>query len=358
MFWVFINNEPKESVVKVYTLDSTDMFQLTHYTQGGRVLVVTFGMKGSGLSRRGFGTDFVLSLGYDHIFVSQKKGSQFQGLSWQRFESALGDVAEKYDEVYAYGSSLAGYCAIYYGGCIDANIVAISPRNSAHPLVREEQFFDLDYIHEEINDVPLSKGRPPLIMYDPFHDVDAVFAEKLVLPAYPDSNVVKIPHAGHQVGPVLTSLGKLKCILVDYFEKGVVPRLDIPKEENFVYLQKCAFEHIYSGDYNSGEEFLLRSYSIDPGRTLASIDEFQRVAGYKFNFPDPVHSEKFYEKLAKIAAGDEPSAVLRDLALLCEKAGDIGSAKLFMEKAKNLNPEGPMIKKKLNLYRSILYAVR
>jgi len=65
-------------------LGKHDNYEITLHTcsaKQGSKLIITFGGQPSDLASSGFGTDFVLSMGFDTIHVAQKFGTQYQGLS-------------------------------------------------------------------------------------------------------------------------------------------------------------------------------------------------------------------------------------------------------------------------------------
>lgn len=90
-------------------------FQITLHTASSSKLIITFGGMPTGKSASGFGTGFCIKYGYDNLYVSQKKGTQYQGLSAHEFSALVAPIVEKYTEHYCYGASLGGYCALYYG---------------------------------------------------------------------------------------------------------------------------------------------------------------------------------------------------------------------------------------------------
>lgn len=74
------------------TLAKHDDYEITLHTceaKQSSKLILTFGGQPSGLASSGFGTGFVLSMGYDTIHVAQKLGTQYQGLPVECFHAAV-----------------------------------------------------------------------------------------------------------------------------------------------------------------------------------------------------------------------------------------------------------------------------
>lgn len=124
-------------------------------------LDITFGGQPSKLTASGFGTGWCLGKGWDTIYVAQRAETQYQDLPLEAFVGAVAEVIEGRDVV-CYGSSLGAYAALYYGGSIDARIIAAAPMLPAWPpLKRPKDAIPLK--HLPLNDVPRSRHEPVLI---------------------------------------------------------------------------------------------------------------------------------------------------------------------------------------------------
>ena len=107
-------------------LASTSNYKITAYTTGNsHKCIITFGEIDSKLDETGFASKLVMSEGYDHIYVAQKIHTQYQFLSDKNFFNIIKNIITN-KEVFTYGSSLGAYCALYYGGVINANIFILS----------------------------------------------------------------------------------------------------------------------------------------------------------------------------------------------------------------------------------------
>ncbi|MCQ0972162.1 hypothetical protein MLD63_17215 [Paracoccus sp. TK19116] len=173
-------------------------------------LVVTFGGQPSNCKPHGFRTSWSLQQGWDTIYVAQRHGSQYQGLSLEAFADAVLPATEGRDVV-CYGSSLGGYAAIYYAGAIGARMLAASPMLPAWPPLGRV-VHQVPILHGDIAEGPLSPHNP-IIIFDPLVKSDKKLIEEMVLPAYPDARLVPLEFAGHTVLQVLRASGQLKAFV-------------------------------------------------------------------------------------------------------------------------------------------------
>ncbi|HCH27812.1 MULTISPECIES: polysaccharide deacetylase family protein [Psychrobacter] len=219
----------------IYPIAESEGFLITYHKNKGNSnkVVLSFGGLPSKKTQTGFGSSFIMSLGYDHIFVAQEALSQYQKLSLSDFVAAVKPYI-KDKEAYTYGSSLGAYAAIYYGSAIDAHIIASAPKNSAHPSMRKNKFENVVFNHDELVNIPKS-DKPPLILFDPYRDEERKYIENYVLPAYPKSKLIKLPFAGHTVLNTLKESGLLKNFVTTYIEKGICLPLKINEEESYIW---------------------------------------------------------------------------------------------------------------------------
>ena len=217
-----IESKKKENEPDGVILAEDEGYLITYHpaSSESKKMLITFGGLPSSKTRTGFGSDYAIKKGYHHIFVAQAAGSQYQGLSLEEFRDAVLPLCAGKD-VYTYGSSLGGYCALYYAGIINAQAIAAAPKNSAHPILKHNLKHPMEFKHLELVDAPKST-KNPIIIYDPHQREDARYIERLVLPAYNDASLVKIPFSGHLVLQVLSEHKILKS-----FIEGVMERNEI-----------------------------------------------------------------------------------------------------------------------------------
>ncbi|WP_160058167.1 CapA family protein [Alkalicoccus saliphilus] len=185
--------------------------------------IITFGEIDSNLEETGFGDNLICSQGYDYIYVAQKKTTQYQFLSAAKFASIVEQtIAGK--EVYTYGSSLGGYCALYYGGEVNANILAMSPRIPAHPVINklmDSRFNNKGFKHKELHKSSLTENRV-CIFFDQENYIDRYYIDFIVRTAYPKAEYHTLTNAGHYTARALLESGELKKVALDFFSNNKI----------------------------------------------------------------------------------------------------------------------------------------
>ncbi|MFD1912407.1 hypothetical protein [Halodurantibacterium flavum] len=227
-------------------------------------VIITFSAINVGKSQLGFGTEFALKSGHDTVFVAQSRKSQYQGLSLEQFAEAVSPVLGN-REIFTYGSSLGGYCAVYYGGIINARIIASAPLNSAHPSIKARNFRGFKFNHIDIIDAPKS-SYSPIILFDPHRQVDKMFIDRCIRPAYPDGQYCEFPFAGHTVLETMRNCGVLKEFISSILETGVAPEIKLQSEGNFVWHAERGQYFLAQGRSEEAEQELRKSLSIGVSR--------------------------------------------------------------------------------------------
>lgn len=223
-------------------------------------LIITFDAHGHDIRDAGFGCDVSLESGFDNIFISHRLNSQYQELSLEQFAEHVLPLVEGYD-VYTFGSSLGGYCAIYYAGIISAKAIALSPRNSAHPSINSPQFSHVLFSHSDFVKSS-SSPYPPVILYDHVQEVDRRFIYDFIVPAYPDARLVDMPYAGHLIAEALLEVGLLKSVVLDLINYNVIDSVDLSQYESSYWCAEVGCEEIRSGNPLYGGSYLIRSLKI------------------------------------------------------------------------------------------------
>jgi len=225
-------------------------------------LVITFGGQPSGLTASGFGTGWCLGKGWDTIYVAQRADTQYQDLPLETFVGAVAKVVEGRDVV-CYGSSLGAYAALYYGGGIDARIVAAAPMLPAWPrLKRPKDAIPLK--HLPLNQVPRSRHAPVLI-YDPTHPDDSIMVEQMVRPRYPDARTITVEFAGHTVLQMLARAGVISRILTPLIQEGRIVEFELNLEDNSIWHFHKG-RHLMHDDPDQARRHFERSLDIEPSR--------------------------------------------------------------------------------------------
>lgn len=189
-------NEGYREIYSKVLLESPNVL-ITSYDQGSDITFITFNGTRTTKKTKSFGLNFVLEQGWNCICVHQDNDSQYQDLSLELFYEAVKDYIID-QKVFTYGVSLGGYCAIYYGGIINAKIIVGSPKNSAHPEYLHERFEKLSFRHKNIIETPKSQ-QELVILYDPFQLEDVKFIGNEILPHYSEAILIPLLKAGHRV---------------------------------------------------------------------------------------------------------------------------------------------------------------
>lgn len=201
-----INYYKKGNNIKI--IDSKVLFEskdnkIIHYNLGSETTFVVFNGTGSTKKSTPFGLNFLLSRGYNVISCLQDNNTQYQNLSFEDFRSAVIPCVDN-KNVVCYGSSLGGYCAIYYAGAINASVIAAAPRNSAHPDIIQKKGGDSPFPlglfkHGSIGENTLTE-KSVTVLIDPYHVKDVSFYRNYIREFYKNRvSLIEIPHAGHEV---------------------------------------------------------------------------------------------------------------------------------------------------------------
>lgn len=250
------------------TVASAADYLITHHPAGANgsgPLVITFGGQPSKLTPSGFGTGFALANGWDSIYVAQREGTQYQGLDRETFAEAVAPLARGRDVV-CYGSSLGAYAALYFGGSIDARIIAAAPMLPAWPPLQRPAQDQMPVAHGPIADGPLS-SCPPVVIYDPEVRHDQMVLDGLVLPAYPAARLLRVPHAGHTVLNYLKQAGLLKLLIRSLILDGTLPDHEYPTEDNAIWCFNRG-RAIRQSDPDQAVRLLQRAFDLDRSRHI------------------------------------------------------------------------------------------
>ncbi|WP_449355109.1 CapA family protein [Virgibacillus natechei] len=238
-------------------LISDKNYKITHHINSSvksSKCIITFGEIDSDIEEVGFGNKLVMSEGLDYIYVAQKKYTQYQFLSAEKFSSTVSEAIAGKD-VYTYGSSVGAYCAIYYGGAINANILAMSPRIPAHPVIHKlmgERFKNKGFYHNEINDGKTTNKRV-CIFYDKNNHIDRYFIDFFLKLAYPNANYYHVENAGHYSARALLLSDELKNVALDFFyDKDI--EFTLNSEKILDWHMKKAANRIEKGKLSHAQE--------------------------------------------------------------------------------------------------------
>lgn len=208
-----IKNNSEIHVFNDEVLFESENIKITEYNQNSEITFVTFNSAFTDKTSNPFGIDFVLSKGWNLISLHKHNQNKYQDLSLDIFSKVVKPRVESKD-VYVYGTSLGGYCAFYFGGVINATIIAGSPMLSVHPLVNREEYKHIKYKHNDILENPKTT-KPTYILYDPLESGDVRFIRNVILPSYPNAHFIPVKGGTHLTIKTLQKRGILKDIIQD-----------------------------------------------------------------------------------------------------------------------------------------------
>lgn len=180
-------------------------FKIFYFDNSSDTLFITFNGISGGLDTPVFGREFLLKQGYSVIGCNQRKGSFYQELSFFEFKKILKPYCNKYKNIYLYGSSLGGYCAIYYAGAVNGTVIASSPRLTLYPAMVENNILsnvlkkhakNTEFRHMEFCDLPATLGRVH-VFHDPMNPADKFFMGLIKKIENLNLHVHMVNYAGH-----------------------------------------------------------------------------------------------------------------------------------------------------------------
>ncbi len=171
--------------------------KIEYYNQDSDITFITFNGAGTTKNTIPFGQSYILKNKWNLIAVYQDNNSQYQSLDINTFYTHVNPLL-KNSKVFVYGSSLGGYCALYFGGCLNATIIAASPKNSAHFSIKNPVFSELAFQHKDFSEIPIT-SKSVYIVYDSKISVDKKFIYNEVFKAYPKPEILALPGSTHEV---------------------------------------------------------------------------------------------------------------------------------------------------------------
>lgn len=241
--------------LSVEEIAESDNYKITYFNQKSDITFITFNGTKTTKKTVPFGINFIIKNGWNLISVAQDNDTQYQELKLEAFRKIINPVIAQKD-VYAYGVSLGGYCALYYGGSINATIIAASPRNSAHPSINLARFKNISFNHKSFSDIPVTKNKV-YITYDPIINTDAKFISDVISPGYPFPEYLPIENGTHMI---LQSFLKAN-VLKFYIYSIVSDRYDSNTAKYIT--AKCKYSQgNYNEAFNILDALVRKSYSF------------------------------------------------------------------------------------------------
>ncbi|MCM3611886.1 tetratricopeptide repeat protein [Planococcus sp. MERTA32b] len=184
-------------------------------------LCITFDTINNTWNDEPFAYRFLKKQDVDIVTVTKRKRpDRYQDLSLEEFYEAVHKLAGTYERVITYGSSIGGYSALYYGSSINAQAIAMAPRNSGHPVFGKNQ---VEGEFQHLLHPPVNNRITPYIIYDPNNILDNKYVEESLSKTYPNARFIKCYHAGHNCVSHFLDIGILKDFIVNIIKDESVP---------------------------------------------------------------------------------------------------------------------------------------
>lgn len=210
-----IDRDYRILISEIKSIVEEESYAIDYYPNGSAITFIVFNGDGSRKSTAPFGLGFLIKLGFNVVAVKQEN-NRYQSLSFSVFKDTVTPIVMG-KQVFLYGSSLGGYCAAYFAGAVNGAVIAAAPRNPIHDSIKNLLNTEGDYWHKTIAENQLT-DKQVLVILDPKNDIDRIFFESVVLPAYPYLTLLEAPHAGHEVLLHLNHTHQLKRIILNMVE--------------------------------------------------------------------------------------------------------------------------------------------
>lgn len=259
----YLNDSYKFCSLDGVVVDEGLGWRIDYYNVESKTTFLVFNSTGSTKKAKPFGFEFLIKNGFNVVHCLQDN-NQYQLLSFEKIREVVTPLVFS-KNVFLYGSSLGGYCAMYYAGAVNGTAIAAAPRNSAHPVLIEKangvsRYKSEEFQHKNIWDNPLSTFRP-YVFYDPHVEIDNFFVNSYLRNAYPDLHDLACEFAGH---PVLMHLNRTNQLsgVVRSIVAGQRFFIDDSRESCYTDFGR-AKKAIRDGDYKSAK-YILRKLLKSP----------------------------------------------------------------------------------------------
>ncbi|WP_367109624.1 heparinase II/III family protein [uncultured Psychrobacter sp.] len=223
-------------------------YKIDFYDVGASKTFVVFNGAGTLKTETPFALNYLNKNGFNVVACLQND-NQYQELSFEDVEKYVYPIVRNH-EVFLYGSSLGGYCAIYYAGAVNGTVIASAPRNSAHPILvasseKESKFDGKNFKHLRFDDNKKT-DKDIFIFYDPYVKEDSYFIESLIEDTFNKLHLIRCDFAGHEVLYHLNHTKQLSRIIKSITEGDtpVIEKID----SSYTYMGQARQAYLM-GDY-------------------------------------------------------------------------------------------------------------
>jgi tetratricopeptide (TPR) repeat protein len=308
-------------------------------------LVVTFDPFGAlNPDSPGFGEALLTRQGFDVLSVQKRQEDYYQHLSREAFATATREVFARYRKLVFYGSSVGAYAALYFGAEYAADILALSPRVSSHPIYQQADPASVArpgrHRHGPISVRPVRAGRVVLV-YDPVlarasagpSDIAYMHAE--ILPAFPGIQLLALRHTGHPSATALAETHALKPMLLDFIRSGSCSPAQYRRGKRSApsYLLNLSFWLAQRGRPRWARAICDKALRLAPQRPVLLFhkSDLLKEAG------DPQGAIRMAERALQLAPAEHPRRSALIAAL--REAGDAAGALRVIEAGLDLPEE-------------------
>lgn len=223
-------------------------YKIDFYDVGASKTFLVFNGAGTLKNETPFALNYLNKNGFNVVACLQND-NQYQELSFEDVEKYVYPIVRNH-EVFLYGSSLGGYCAVYYAGAVNGTVIASAPRNSAHPILVEtsenkSKFDGKNFKHLKFDDNKKT-DKDIYIYYDPYVKEDSYFIEKLIKNSFKNLHLIRCDFAGHEVLYHLNHTRQLSNIIksVTNGQTPVIEKVD----SSYTYMGQARQAYLM-GDY-------------------------------------------------------------------------------------------------------------
>ncbi|GEK35462.1 hypothetical protein [Kurthia sibirica] len=236
----------------IYTNEQSTI-ELYKYINPSTTVVATFDTIDKTIDRIPFAYNLIKKKKMDIIALRRHSIHNFhQDLSRETYVEATQLLLKAYSTKFAYGTSLGGYSALYFGTTIpEAIVLAMAPRNSAIADYGSE---NVDQIvpHQHITPHPKNTNARVSILFDPKNTIDNRYVNNEVLASYPHAQVIHLPYAGHRLPKYLAQTKQLKPLVDRFLAAEPLPTIHfgekryLSNEYFWVMAEKCLDHHHFT----------------------------------------------------------------------------------------------------------------
>ena len=272
---VFDNGKTK---VEFYT----KLFDATHQLTEPRQLVITFDIMTQTWDGKPYTYKALSPFNYDFLAVRKRAKLDFhQDFSRADFLGVAAPIAALYSEVVAFGQSLGGYSALYYGTQLKhCRILATAPRNPQNPKYSGEPYGNAELFMHEL-EMPGHHSATPTIVFDPKNRQDNRYVEKSLRRAFPKARFIPYPYTGHSITRYLLEVGILKSTTLGFCDGIPFPDFDCTlRGSSAEYLRNLAKRNFAAGRRKWALALALRAKELGtyPELTNALLNKINGCA--------------------------------------------------------------------------------